>query len=274
MFECQDIACEILQFLCVHQQVHTCGLVCAHVARMVFQQPNSHVSCSTILAEAIENGHMLCIKHIRDTHGGKSYIWPDLVCADIAGTAGDHVDCLKYVHENGCSWDYCTCADAAAEGNVKCLQYAHKHGSAWNDAVCSFAGRYGHIACVRYARENGCPWSPRFCFVVATEGHLECLQYAHEHGCPWDESTCSGAAFYGQYDCLVYACENGCPCGTNTLDVAIFQQDTKCLAYLVGKVNSVSKTTLFRLEHDITLAERKSCIMPFWNQLLQMKQVE
>ena len=28
-----------------------------------------------------------------------------------------HLDCLKFLHENGCEWDYITCHFAAVNGN-------------------------------------------------------------------------------------------------------------------------------------------------------------
>ena len=30
---------------------------------------------------------------------------------------------IRYVHENGCPWDYSTCMNAAANGSLDCLKY-------------------------------------------------------------------------------------------------------------------------------------------------------
>ena len=110
---------------------------------------------------------------------------------EIIGFTGDENDyvvfsdleCLKYLHENGCPWDEGTCLGAA----------------------------HGRLDCLKYAREKGCPWDEVTCSAAALHGQLECLKYAHENGCPWDEKTCSLAAENGQLECLKYAHENGCP---------------------------------------------------------------
>jgi hypothetical protein len=39
-----------------------------------------------------------------------------------------HLDCLTYLHENGCPWDKDTCRYAAQNGHLDCLRYAHTHG--------------------------------------------------------------------------------------------------------------------------------------------------
>jgi hypothetical protein len=33
------------------------------------------------------------------------------------------LECLKYVHENGCAWDEGTCMSAAFTGELECLRY-------------------------------------------------------------------------------------------------------------------------------------------------------
>ena len=42
-----------------------------------------------------------------------------------------HLDCLKYAHENGCSWDIETCANATYGCCLDCLKYAHENGCPW-----------------------------------------------------------------------------------------------------------------------------------------------
>ena len=51
------------------------------------------------------------------------------ICKHIAWIG--RLDFLIYAHENGCSWDVMTCADAASEGHLDCLKYVHgigRHG--------------------------------------------------------------------------------------------------------------------------------------------------
>jgi len=43
---------------------------------------------------------------------------------------------LKWVRENGCSWDDRVCRNAAREGHIKVLGWAMKNGGNW--VACSF----------------------------------------------------------------------------------------------------------------------------------------
>ena len=42
-------------------------------------------------------------------------------------------------------------------GYLDCLKYAHTHGCSWNEITCRYAARFGHLDCLEYAHENGCP---------------------------------------------------------------------------------------------------------------------
>ena len=65
-------------------------------------------------------------------------------------------DCLKYAHENGCSWNAYTCKIASRNGYLNCLKYAHENGCEWNKHTYK-AALYRHQDCLKYAIENGCP---------------------------------------------------------------------------------------------------------------------
>ena len=68
------------------------------------------------------------------------------------------MECLKYAHENGCSWGEKTCSYAAKNGHFKCLKYAHENGCKWLvEKTCSLAAKNGHTNCLKYAIDNGFP---------------------------------------------------------------------------------------------------------------------
>jgi hypothetical protein len=48
-----------------------------------------------------------------------------------------------YAHENGCSWNENTCANAAQNDHLEILKYAHENGCPWNENTCSYAARNG-----------------------------------------------------------------------------------------------------------------------------------
>jgi|688.fasta_scaffold41578_2 hypothetical protein len=103
-----------------------------------------------------------------------------------------------------------TCKDAAFKGHLECLKYLHENGCPWDENVCSNAAYNGHLECLKYLHENECPWDENICSNAAYNGHLECLKYLHENGCPWDERTCSNAVMNGNLECLKYAVINEC----------------------------------------------------------------
>ena len=152
-----------------------------------------------------------------------------MLCIDFAWLG--HLDCLKYLHRNGCPWDEHMCEAAADGGHLECLRYAHENGCPWNSGACEAAAGGGHLGCLKYAHENGCPWDGLTCAKAADGGHLECLRYTHENGCGWDEYTCTFAALNGRLDCLAYLHENGCPWDENTCKAAASNGHLECLKY-------------------------------------------
>lgn len=50
--------------------------------------------------------------------------------SDICSTAarGGHLNCLKYIHENGGQWDKNTIIEATRSGSLLCIMYVHEHG--------------------------------------------------------------------------------------------------------------------------------------------------
>jgi hypothetical protein len=97
---------------------------------------------------------------------------------------------------------------AAAGGNIECLRFLHRRGLSWNAAECSAAAGAGKLECLQYLHGAGCPWDKDTCTAAAAGDHLPCLQYAHEHGCPLDDSG-SVAAGAASLACLRYLQEHG-----------------------------------------------------------------
>ena len=70
---------------------------------------------------------------------------------------GGNLDCLKYAHECGCTWNTDTTAYAAQRGSLDCLKYLHENKCDWDDGACACAAVGGHLECLKYLHENGCP---------------------------------------------------------------------------------------------------------------------
>jgi hypothetical protein len=51
--------------------------------------------------------------------------------ACIAAVKAGKLNCLKYLHEHGCTRDAGTTYAAAVGGELDCLKFAHERGCAW-----------------------------------------------------------------------------------------------------------------------------------------------
>lgn len=70
----------------------------------------------------------------------------------------NHIECLKYAHENGCDWDSTVCTYLAEHGQLDALKWAHEEGCEWDASACAAAARKGHLEVLKYLHENGCEW--------------------------------------------------------------------------------------------------------------------
>ena len=69
-----------------------------------------------------------------------------------------------------------------ANGHIECLKCLHENGCSWNEYTCNHAVRYGHLDCLRYVHENGCPWYKGVCRSIAlVNKRMDCLKYVNEH---------------------------------------------------------------------------------------------
>ena len=46
---------------------------------------------------------------------------------------------------------------AAKNGHLDCLRYLHENGCPWNEDATWGAAENGHMDCLKYLHENGCP---------------------------------------------------------------------------------------------------------------------
>ena len=89
-----------------------------------------------------------------------------------------------YSECNGCQTTWA----AAKNGHLECLKYLHKNGCPWDEDTTWYAALNGNLKCLKYLHENGCPWDENATCHAAYEGQLECLKYLHQKGCPWDQA--------------------------------------------------------------------------------------
>lgn len=115
----------------------------------------------------------------------------DQLFQDFLKEMEGNVECLKYLHDNGCPWNESSCIAAASEGNLgnlENLKYFHENGCPWNEQTSKAAVRIGDINCLKYLHENGCLWNLQTMRVAVEKGKIESVKYMHENGCEWDGS--------------------------------------------------------------------------------------
>eukprot|EP01032_Pedospumella_encystans_P024046 gene24046-27205_t len=153
--------------------------------------------------------------------------WDSHTC-DAAADEG-HVECLKFLMENGCPVRYDNiCASAAA--NMSCLTYAHEHGGKLTVLAAIKAAHAGALDCLQYLHAHGCTFNILVTNACA-QSNLSpaCLQFVLDTGCAMTEETCKLAATrhsmgrlkgppeqHVNLAGLHYAIEQGCPWGEKT----------------------------------------------------------
>ena len=108
--------------------------------------------------------------------------------ADWAASVG-HLDCLQRLFPG--SPALYAAPYAAQGGYLECLRYLHKQGCPWDQKTTQWAAANGQLACLHYAHEQGCPWDEKAVWMAALNGRLPCLRYAADRGCPRGERVCT-----------------------------------------------------------------------------------
>lgn len=84
-------------------------------------------------------------------------------------------------------WNRETTYIAAIHGNLECLKYLHNIGCSWDHTVCINAAKNGHLDCLKYALENGCPIDGQAYGAAKKYNQTTCLNYLINNNCPIGE---------------------------------------------------------------------------------------
>jgi hypothetical protein len=179
-------------------------------------------------------GQLKCLKYLWE-HCDEidiQYTWNEKTC--ISAAKNGHLDCLIYVHENGCPWSKDTCAAASSNGHLDCLKYARNNGCSWDTQTCIEAAKYGHLNILTYAKVNGCHWNMKdISEMVCDNGHLDCLKYLHSIGLEIEKCSVDTICKNGHLYIIKYLWENGNDYfDHNSLMDVISGNHLDCLKYL------------------------------------------
>jgi len=91
---------------------------------------------------------------------------------------------LISLHEQGCEmemgWNEDTIAWTAYGGQIDCLQYLHENGCEWNEKTTNNAAVSGNLDCLQYALINGCPYNLKQ-MLSRLNPYSSCIDFEHKH---------------------------------------------------------------------------------------------
>ena len=228
---------EIFKYLCenlvIEDYVYCYVVKYNFMTGLNFLYLNKYPISASVAVTASKCGYKHILEYYKDTINKKFTIQ----CCEFAAKYG-YLDCLQYLHENGCKWTKNTTRMAATNNHLNCLEYAHKNGCFISYNFLHNVVIKGYYDCLKYCHENGVKSFQKglLCKYAAENGHLDCLIYLHENNYPWNENTCTGAAGKGHIECLEYAMKNGCVFTIINKDKDIFMkvlQDLLCTDYIL-----------------------------------------
>ena len=106
-------------------------------------------------------------------------------CAEAAENG--HLECLKYLREEAkAPWDLRTASWAAENGHLHILEYlVERKYDKFHDLACRGAAASGHLECLKYLHETAkAPWDSWAVYYAHEKNHPECVQYLLDNNCP------------------------------------------------------------------------------------------
>lgn len=136
----------------------------------------------------------------------------DDVC--MAAVIGNHLDCLKFLHEKRYPCGLSSVSAAIYGGHLECLEFLHEQKYVFRSYVadyCDVAAMHGHLEILKFLVSKFSPehegktlFSKNVCGLAAEKGHLACLKFLYENGASITYSTAFHAMKDEHIDCLEY----------------------------------------------------------------------
>jgi len=133
------------------------------------------------------------------------YEWSD--DAPKAAASKGHLDCFKYLLQNGCNWWF-EDGSKAFGSLLECFKWTHANNvNMYEDQepgiAASSAAELGDLDCLIWLHDNDFEMDEETCESAASEGYLHILQWAIANGCPWNKKKCLYLAKREQNDEMI-----------------------------------------------------------------------
>ena len=112
---------------------------------------------------------------------------PITVWACASAAENGHLECLKYLREEAkAPWDSSTAEWAAQNGHLHILEYlVERKYDQYSEFACECAAEFGHLDCLKYLHETAkAPWDEDAVRAARKKNHPECVQYLLDNNCP------------------------------------------------------------------------------------------
>ena len=160
-------------------------------------------------SEVAKTNKLELLKWIREE---KKCEW-DYRTINVAAFEGN-LEMVKYCVANECPVDEEACAQAASGGHLECLKYLHEEGKApWDNWTAMWAAEHGHLHILEYLVERKYhKYGVYACENAAAFGYLDCLKYLRETAkARWDDWSVYRAHKNNHPECVQYLLDNNCP---------------------------------------------------------------
>lgn len=126
-----------------------------------------------ILNDAIMSGNMDCVRFLVETNCP--------INSDVYAMASKcgNLECLIYLHTiYGCLWNEKTTYNASINNHLDCLKYAHENGCPWDEWTIIASIKSDSLECLEYMHKNGCPYDISMVNIfVKKNTNNRCLEY-------------------------------------------------------------------------------------------------
>jgi len=127
---------------------------CGHLDLLKHLRKEKWKIGSSTVMEAARGGQVKCMRYLRDEVGIRQ--WSPLTMA-VAARHG-HLEAVQYAFEQKEAWiSTVACEWAAERGHLNCLKFLHEQGCPWDFQTLKKARARGHMECYNYAKDHGCP---------------------------------------------------------------------------------------------------------------------
>ena len=143
------------------------AIIGGHLNCLKFLIENKCVYSSYSNSHAAKHGQFECLKYLHEKKIGNYYDKGLITNAAIGGC----MKCLQFLHKNnveGKTFKY-TYLDprqshyatdhAASKGHLECLKFLKNNGYLLNNTACTKAAQHGHLEVLKYLLDIGCKWN-------------------------------------------------------------------------------------------------------------------